>query len=336
MARRRGADGGPTVEERLVAGRRPRTGTVPAGALPSSGPSGTSPASPAPAAPTAAPVPPAAPMGPLWADRFELGAELGAGSMGVVHAAFDTARGHEVALKRLHPGLATEAALRGGLMALSAVAAVVHPRIARPLDHGEHDGTPWVSSVLVDGTALDQVIAAAPMPLPRAVRLAAQAATALAVGHAAGIAHQDFKSANCLVDRREALSVVDFGLPRVQLSGHSGHPDGLLFGTPEYLAPERLREVGRPGPEADLWALGVVLYELFTGLTPFGAPTVGEVFQRIVHDRPPTPCRFRPELPPQLGDLTLRLLQREPARRGADAQGASLVLQHFEALLRDG
>ncbi len=246
----------------------------------------------------AAPAPAAA--SPARIGRFELRQRLGAGAFGVVHRAFDPHLRREVALKVPHGALGRADVLERFLREARAAAGLRHPHIVPVFDAGQIDGQHYIASAFIQGRTLSAVIAGKPLDCRRAARLARELAEALAYAHGRGIVHRDVKSSNVLVDGRDQAHLLDFGLAwRVEASAHLTRA-GAIVGTPAYMAPEAAGgRQGAPHPAEDQYSLGVVLYEMLTGRTPFQGPPQIVLFN-VLHQDPPPPRHLNPDIPRDL------------------------------------
>ena len=265
------------------------------------------------------------------AGRFELLRLLGSGSSGSVHAAHDHRNERLVALKQLHPGRSGEPE-QDAQARFEASAAQVrrldHADIVRVFDVGIDQGTPWLAMEAAPGTDLTRYTHTQRLlPEPLVLQVAERLALALAHAHARGVVHRDLKPANVLAHwSTGTLKIVDFGLAR--------GPDaeatrtGLVLGTPGYMAPELLAGAV-PDAASDHYALGVLLFQLFSGRLPFEAATLGELLRRVAHDPPPDLRSLRPGLPSEVADSVASLLQREPTRR---CQSAAALTARWQAL----
>lgn len=253
--------------------------------------------------------------GTLLAGRFRVESMLGIGGMGVVYRATDTALDVPVALKLLRPELASRPdAFERFRQELLMARQVSSPRVVRIHDLAQHDGQWMISMDYVDGEGLDHLIdREGPLPIERAIRTARQLAEGLAAAHARNVIHRDLKPANVLVDREGDAYISDFGVAR-SLASQGLTQTGAVVGTPDYLSPEQARGEAVDA-RSDLYALGLILYEMLTGRMPFAGATVSEALaQRMV--RTPAPVtRHRPDTPPWLVRLIDRLLRPQPAHR---------------------
>src|SRR5688572_26531029 len=260
---------------------------------------------------------------------YELGALLGQGGMGAVYAAHQHALQRTVAVKFLHAALASDPTLveRFRQEALAA-SRVVSPHVVTVIDVGTAtDGAPYVVMEHVAGERLGAIIEREGALEPgRACDLVEQLLAALEATHAAGIVHADVKSDNVMVSRgvdgREHVTLIDFGIARVlDLEGEAEDPENrVLSGTAEYLAPEVI--AGEPTTAAaDVYAAGVVLYELLTGTPPFRGASSAEVLHMHLEDDPVAPSLRAPgaEIAPMLERVVLRALAKDPATRHASA-----------------
>jgi predicted ATPase len=267
-------------------------------------------------------------IGTLFSDRYRLDAELGRGGMGVVYRAHDTVLGRDVALKVLtgpafSPGGGTEPGTEGRARLLRearAVAQLDHPNIIAVHDAGEVDSVPFIVMQLVEGESLYH---RPPTSISAVVSIARQVCAALEHAHAHGIVHRDLKPEHVLMTPDGTVKLVDFGLARTVASRLT--PEGAIVGTAFYLAPEQALRRDIDG-RADLYALGVMLYELTTGRLPFVADDPVAVISQHLH-APVVPPRARnDQIPPALDSLIVGLLSKDPADRPSSATQVLQVL----------
>jgi hypothetical protein len=254
--------------------------------------------------------------------------ELGRGGMGVVFRAEQERLGRTVALKMLLAAHAPERAeVTRFLAEAAAMAAVRHPNVVQVFDCGEHDGRPYLTMELLTGGTLKERVAVGPMAATAAAELVERLARGVHAAHAAGIVHRDLKPGNVLFDADGTPKVSDFGLAK------RGEVDqtqtNALIGTPAYMSPEQARGEGKfAGPPADVWALGVILYECLTGRRPFAGRTPLEVMGRIADAAPERPTRFA-AVPRDLERVCLKCLAKEPADRYRTAAALADDLRAF-------
>jgi eukaryotic-like serine/threonine-protein kinase len=258
-------------------------------------------------------------------DRYQLLEVVGQGGMGEVWAARDLRLNRDVAVKRLSPQMASQAGVRERFEAEARAAARLnHPNVVVVYDSGEHEGTPYLVMELLSGRTLGDELALGPLDPERVRSLGLQVLDALAASHRAGILHRDIKPGNLLVAADGSTKVGDFGIAK-STEGLDLTSTGMIVGTAAYLAPERL--AGEPAtPQADLYALGVVLYEALTGRKPFQADTpMGLVRAVEAHNAVPL-AAARPGLDPSLAAAVERAMAADPTRRFASAADMAAAL----------
>ncbi|WP_420117936.1 protein kinase domain-containing protein [Micromonospora sp.] len=265
--------------------------------------------------------------GRLLARRYRLLDRIGAGGMSVIWRARDEVLDRVVAVKVLAPSLAADARFRDMVREEARSAAqLVHPHVTAVHDYGEAlapDGeiTSFVVMELLTGEELEHRLSEGPLPWPEAVEIGAQVAEALAAAHRLGIVHRDITPANVMMTRVGA-KVLDFGIA-TQAGTPDDDEDGGTFGTPAYVAPERLD--GAPAqPSTDVYSLGVLLYETLTGQPPYPAETWEQLAAAIADERPPS-LDGVPGLPPVVVDVCLRCLARDPHERPTAHQVATAL-----------
>jgi len=234
----------------------------------------------------------------VLAGRFELGPLLGSGGMGAVYSAFDRVVGERVALKVLHDGPAVSEPI---LQEVRLARRITHRNVVRTHDVVAIDGGWALSMEYVEGLSLAELLRRGPLPFAAALGIAHQVAAGLEAAHAQGIVHRDLKPANVLLDSRGVAKIADFGLAQLGPAAR-----GSFAGTPQYMAPEQAE--GRAADaRSDVYAAGVMFFELFCGVLPFDAK------QR--RDPPPRPSSLRPDLPLDVEAVIVRALERNPALR---------------------
>ena len=263
------------------------------------------------------------PTGTLLAGRYRVVSLLGKGGMGEVYRCEDLTLGEAVALKLLPPELAEEREAHERFLDELRVARLVsHPAVCRVHDVGELEGQPFLTMEYVDGEDLASLLRrVGHLPSARAVEIAHQLCAGLAAAHEQGVLHRDLKPANVLIDGRGKARLADFGLAAVARRIEGA---GAAVGTPAYMAPEQLagEEASR---QSDLWSLGLVLFELFTGRPAFEAKTLDQLKQ-LHHDSKPSPSHVLPDIDPAVDRVIGRCLTRDPARRPTSALEVSAAL----------
>jgi len=268
--------------------------------------------------------------------------KIGAGGMGEVYRARDDRLGREVALKLLPSEMASQKESRARLLAEArAAAGLNHPGIMTIYDVGEEGGRVFIVMELVSGHTLRAMASEGPIELRTVLQFAAQLAEALAAAHTRGVVHGDIKPENIMVLPEARIKLLDFGiachiaaetltLTRAAPSG-AWLPESRIAGTLAYMAPEQLR--GEPTDHrADLFALGVVLYELVAGRRPFPGPVASAFMAQILNDQPPPVTEFSPALPAELARIVHKLLEKQPNSRYQSAREVQVDLAN---LIRD-
>jgi formylglycine-generating enzyme required for sulfatase activity/predicted Ser/Thr protein kinase len=252
--------------------------------------------------------------------RYRIERTLGHGGMGSVFLAHDTQLDRPVALKIPHipPGSAPDV-LRRFYREARAAAALDHPNLCPVYDVGEVDGTPYLTMAYIDGRPLSQLIGhERALPQRQVAAVIRKLALALQEAHDRGVVHRDLKPANVLVSRKKDLVIVDFGLARREDSGDSRlTQSGMILGTPAYMAPEQVAgELDQIGPASDIYSLGVILYEMLSGRTPFEG-SAALVLGQIVAAEPEPVSAVRPDVDPPLAAICKKAMAKKPDARYA-------------------
>jgi hypothetical protein len=275
-----------------------------------------------PTTPLAARAPAAETVAGRTFGRYELLEEIAHGGMGVVYKAWDRQVERLVALKMIRSGLLAEAdEVARFCREAQAVVRLSHPHIIQVYDVGQIDGCPYFTMQLAPGGSLDRHLPRLVPDARAAAALIEKVARAVEHAHRRGILHRDLKPANLLLGEGDEPLVGDFGLAKFfQADNDELTKSGVIPGTPAYMAPEQA--AGRAedvGPATDVWALGVILYELLTGQKWAAGRNREEILHRILTETPPRPSEVRPDLDPALELVVLHCLERDPARRYASA-----------------
>jgi serine/threonine protein kinase len=255
--------------------------------------------------------------------RYEFIETLGTGATSRVDKARDTLIGRTVALKTFLHGFGSSDVQKQFLREAQIVGRLAHPYIVGLHDVGtDINGVPYFVMEYVEGKTLEKFLDAGPLPLEKAVMWTADLAAALARAHRAKVIHGDVKPANILVTRDGQLKLGDFGIARFATQVSTS---GSLMGTPAYLSPEQIQGQTQD-TRSDLFSLGIILYQMTTGVRPFNGSSVSAVCAQIVSITPPPPSYHNPSLPPAFDRVVMRCLAKDPADRYATAEalGASL------------
>lgn len=270
----------------------------------------------------------------MFAGRYKILGPLASGGMGQVFRAEHLGLGKEVALKILGRSAAARAESFAERFAREAraIARLDHPGCIRVLDHGEDEhGERYIAMELLDGPTLAEALRGGRFSERRTLHVGRGILAALAHAHAHGVVHRDVKPENVMFALRSGFRVVliDFGLASLRdapaLTG-----EGIAMGSPSYIAPERL--LGRPhDPRGDLYAVGVIMYEMLAGVRPFEGASREEIMRRALH-RPARPLRARRrDVSPMLDAVIRRALAKDPARRFQDAEAMLSALADVSA-----
>jgi serine/threonine protein kinase/Tfp pilus assembly protein PilF len=261
---------------------------------------------------------------------------IGEGGMGVVYLANDLNLKRRVAMKFLVSGQPEYRARF--LREAQAASHLHHQNIATVFDYGETaTGQPYIVMELIEGTPLSELLQSTSLPLPEAVRISSSIAEALSEAHFHGVVHRDIKPSNVILNRRNQVKVVDFGLAK-QIFGEAGAGQNqtttvgtqtrsdVIVGTPLYLSPEQA--TGKAvDTRSDLFALGAVLYECITGQSAFGGGSVIEIGAQVIHVTPPVPSTLNPHIPPELDRITMKALEKKAEDRYQTARDLITDLQ---------
>jgi serine/threonine-protein kinase len=265
--------------------------------------------------------------GEVIASKYEVERVLGAGGMGVVIAARHIQLGQKVAIKFMRGQAATDSAAVGRFQREArAAAALMSEHVAKVFDVGTlENGAPYIVLEYLAGVDLGEVLRRnGPLSIHHALGAVLQACEALAEAHAIGIVHRDLKPSNLFLTKRKdgtpLVKVLDFGISKAAPLNTASPEEGLtasgyIMGSPGYMSPEQVRSAKAVDARSDLWSLGVILYELLTGVSPFAGETIGDTFARIVAETPPPVHERRADIPPRLSAVVARCLERDPNRR---------------------
>ena len=272
--------------------------------------------------------------GRLLGGKLRLDRCVGDGGMASVWQATNTLVGKQVAIKLMHARYAGDAELLSRFRnEASAAGRIGSPYICDVLDFGESEIGPYIVMELLEGCSLAELIHAHRRLDPGlAVWILRQALDGLEAAHRAGIIHRDLKPENIYLCRamrgQWVVKLMDFGISK--FANHDQTAAGTTMGTPHYMAPEQIQRAATVDARADLWSIGVILYESITGVQAFARPSVAEALAALrTHDPPPLQ-QVVPDAPRGLSEVVTRCLQRDPARRWPSAQALAQALARFE------
>ncbi len=265
--------------------------------------------------------------------RFEIQGELGRGAMSIIYRGYDPKIERMLAIKTLRPEYSAHSEYRARFLTEAKAAGTLnHPQIVTIFDVGEVDGIPFIAMELLTGKSLSEFAAAHPagIPLPALLKIAIQIAEALDFAHRHGVVHQDIKPENIvLLNEAFDIKMMDFGIARILSAEDTPSDEGaraFLSGTPQYMSPEQITDQPIDG-RSDLYAFGVLLFELISGHLPFEADDPWSLWQKTLKDPLPVLKARDPFTPPALLEIVRTLLAKDPNARYQSASGLAADLK---------
>jgi len=279
-------------------------------------------------------------IGVVIDNRYRISRKIGQGGMGSVYEAVHVALGERVALK--FPLIDDQEGKERFVREAWAAARLRGENVARVIDLGFDDsGSPWLAMDYLEGMSLGALLECGIMPVDQAVELVLQACHGVAEAHGRGIVHRDLKPDNLFITRRfdgtPLVKVLDFGLAKLREEKASDVlPRALtgsreIYGTPSYMPPEQMQSFRTAGPSADVWSLGLILYECLTGTQPFEGDNVMEICSKVFRSVPPSVRNLRSDVPPELAEIVDRSLRKDPTGRFSDAGAMANALQRLKS-----
>ena len=268
--------------------------------------------------------------GSIFAQRYEVIEELGKGGMGKVYKVFDKKIKEKVALKLLKPEIAAdEETIERFSNELRYARKIAHRNVCRMYDLGEEQGTHYITMEYVPGEDLkSSIIRMGPLSAGKAISIAKQVCEGLAEAHRQGVVHRDLKPQNIMIDKEGNAKIMDFGIARsLRAKGLTG--TGVMIGTPEYMSPEQV-DGKEADQRADIYALGVILYEMLTGHVPFVGDTPFSVAYKQKNEIPQDPKKFNPQILDDLSHLVLHCMEKEREKRYQSAEEVLAELTKME------
>ncbi len=267
-------------------------------------------------------------------DRYQLDKQLGEGGMAIVYQASDLMLERTIAVKILRKDFSKSKAFQERFKEEARAAAnLTHPNIVTVHDFGFDNDRLFIVMEHVPGTDLKQIIKkSGPLPIDHASRLFIQACAGLGYAHRAGLVHCDIKPHNMLITPDHRLKVTDFGIARALASVKHDEQSQAIWGSPAYFSPEQA--AGRaPSPASDVYSLGVVLFEMLTGELPFTDPSPQELALLHRYETPPSPRKINPEISPELEEIIIKVLSKEPSSRYRTADQLGRIVISFTEML---
>jgi serine/threonine-protein kinase len=261
--------------------------------------------------------------------------KIGEGGMGSVYLAEHAMLGRRAAVKMLHPSFSSQPAIVTRFFnEARAATAISDPGIVQIFDFGHHvDGSAYIAMELLEGETLDRRLhRVGRLPIGEALRLMRQVASSLGAAHARGIVHRDLKPENIFVVRDpevatgERTKIVDFGIAKLVGDGVMKTQTSAVMGTPTYMSPEQCRGAGLVDQRSDVYALGCLLFTLIAGRPPFEAEGIGDIIAMHLREPPRQLSQVVPGVPPEIDQLVLRCLAKDPAHRFASAGDLAVAI----------
>ena len=275
-------------------------------------------------------------VGEVLASKYRLDALLGSGGMGQVYRAVNLDVGRAVAIKVLHVEYAQNSQVVERFLREARAANLVrHPNVVDVLDIGrESDGTPFIVQELLEGEDLAHLVErrGGKLPLQEVIEILGPVIDAVGEAHAHGVIHRDIKPDNVFLAKGRLAPVpklLDFGISKVSMPDQLVTEVGVMMGTPAYMPPEQVEGARAADPRSDVWALGVMLFELIAGRMPFEAASAPALFYAIATEDAPTLLEVGAQVPPELSRLVARCLRRLPDERYPSAAELARDLRHF-------
>ncbi|MBK9000215.1 MAG: protein kinase [Myxococcales bacterium] len=275
---------------------------------------------------------------PLVSGRYRILGLVGRGGMGSVYRARDTELDEDVALKMLSDELSGSPALIDRFRREVKLARrVTHENVARMFDIGEHEGARFLTMEFIEGESLADLLArSGRLPVPKVLELARAVCAGLAAAHRAGVVHRDLKPDNVMLGRDGRVLITDFGIARDPVASQGGATIGIVVGTPAYMAPEQVEARADIDARADIYALGAMLFELFTGEVPWKGGSAMAVAAARLYAPAPNARSVNPGVPPALAAVVERCMAREPGERYASADEVQNALAASSPTLAEG
>jgi len=273
-------------------------------------------------------------VGTILGGRYRIDGVLGFGGMGVVYRARDLKLDQEIALKRVRPDRVSPERRETLRREIILARKVTHENVCRVYDLVEIEGEEFVSMEYLPGRTLKEIEEREKtLPLGRGLSIAKGICNGLAAAHRIGVLHRDLKPENVIVADDGKPQLMDFGIA-VETARYRGDQGETVPGTPQFLAPELLLGEA-PSPRTDVYAMGILLYEMFTGRVPFDDNDTARLVRRVISEKAPKVETLRPDLPPELRDILERAIARDPESRFPDAPSLADAIAAFEGQVLD-
>lgn len=272
----------------------------------------------------------------LLNNRYRLVSQQGSGGMAVIYKAVDQLLGRTVAVKILRPSLTNDPTFHTRFInEARAVANLAHPNIVTVFDVGSDGPTQYIVMEFIDGQDLKKVIRAeGALPIDRALNLSIQICAGVGFAHRAGLVHADVKPQNILVTRDDIVKVTDFGIAQALSDTQPGEKASVVWGSPHYFAPEQAQGE-KPTAASDVYAIGIVMFELLTGRLPYMGANQQELALAHIRDAVPLVTEFNPSVPENLARIVHKVMSKEPSERYRMADQLGHILISYRDRGRD-
>lgn len=247
---------------------------------------------------------------------YDIENQVGSGGMATVYKAYQPKLDRHVAIKIMHDMFARDSNFLARFeREARIVARLDHPNIVPIYDYDDHQGRPYLVMKFVEGITLKDKLRKNTLTPRESLEIISKIAGALHYAHEQGVLHRDIKPSNILLDGRGTPYLTDFGLARIAQQGESTMSIDMILGTPHYISPEQARGETNLDSRTDVYSLGVILYELATGQVPFSGESSHAIVHSHIYDAPPLPSSINPDLTPEVEDVLLKALSKEPSQR---------------------
>jgi serine/threonine-protein kinase len=265
-------------------------------------------------------------------NRYRLLAQQGAGGMAVIYKAHDLELSRIVAIKILRPSLTTDPTFLTRFRNEARSAAnLIHPNIVTVYDVGSEGQTQFIVMEFVDGQDLKKIIKTEGMlDINRALKIVIQICAGIGYAHRSKLVHADVKPQNILITKEDIVKVTDFGIAQAFSDSQPAERQQLVWGSPHYFAPEQARGE-KPTPESDVYAIGIVLFELLTGRLPYLGQDQQQLALAHIRDRVPLVTEFNPRVPESLAEIVAKVMSKEPTQRYRTADQLGQILETFRS-----
>ena len=273
----------------------------------------------------------------LLNNRYELIAQQGSGGMSVIYKAVDRALGRTVAIKILRPSLTKDPAfLERFRQEARSVANLSHPNIVTVHDVGNDGLTHYIVMEIVEGNDLKKIVKSqGALPVERALDLSIQICGGIGFAHRSGLVHADVKPQNILITREDQVKVTDFGIAQALSDTQPQQKQEVVWGSPHYFAPEQARGEP-PSPSADVYAIGVVMFEMLTGRLPYTGSSQKELAMAHIKEPVPMANDYNPAVPVALAQIVYKVMHKEPSGRYRMADQLGHILQSYRDRSKKG